>query len=205
MLNIILKIEEIEPEAISSQEKEEKLQTSYQEIGQTLLISEAFFFKVGIPWLPPTKKVREYKKKCYSPLDEFIKSNLVNISTNHLQSYAEDLQQLSLADENSTALRIDKVTFLERHALTIILFLSIIFFTFFSNEIQKEPSFVTFMLSLFVSVVAAAFSLYSSSENHRRANFHWIISKELLRRKGLDKPNMRRLPIYAINTTPIIK
>ncbi len=186
----------------SSWQIPEELKTHYREISATLNKAEAYFFTVGVPCLSFSKKLRELKKECFSPLEDFIRINLTNVPTTALQSYTEDLQQIPLDSKNSEKLGIIKLSFLERYSLTIFLFTSCFGLPLISQSWINVTSLFPLLISLGLAISVSAISLYICSETYRRSNFYWLLSKEILRRKGLDQPNSRTIPLYAIRTNP---
>lgn len=209
LYNINLKIDSFQesqepkyPDSNSSWRIPEELKAHYQQVSKTLNQAEAFFFTVGVPCLPLSKKLRDLKLLCFSPLDDFIRTSLINVPTNALQSYTEDLQQIPLDSKNSEKLGIIKLSFLERYSLTIFLFASCFGLPLISQSWLNVASVFSLLVSLSLAILVSAISLYTCSETYRRSNFHWLLSKEILRRKGLDKPNSSGIPIYAIRTNP---
>lgn len=190
------------PRIASSWQIPEELQAHYKGISESLNKAEAYFFTVGVPCLPFTKKLRELKKQCFSPLEDFIRTSLTNVPTPALQSYTEDLQQIPLDSKNSEKLGIIKLNFLERYSLTIFLFTSCFGLPLISQSWLNVASVFPLLISLGLAISVSAISLYICSETYRRSNFYWLLSKEILRRKGLDQPNSRTIPLYAIRTNP---
>lgn len=180
----------------------EELKGHYKEISDSLNKAEAYFFTVGVPCLPFSKKLRELKKQCFYPLEDFIRISLTNVPTPALQSYTEDLQQIPLDSKNSEKLGIIKLTFLERYSLTIFLFASCFGLPLISQSWLIVGSIFPLLISLGLAISVSAISLYICSETYRRSNFYWLLSKEILRRKGLDQPDSGTIPLYAIRTNP---
>lgn len=102
----------------------------------------------------------------------------------------------------SEQLGLNKLSFLERYSLVIFLFTACFGLPLISQYILNITSIFTLIISLCLAILVSALSLYTCSENYRRSTFHWLLSKEILRRKGLDRPNTSRISLYAIRTNP---
>lgn len=172
----------------------------YAQIGQALLTSEAAFYNVGIPWLPPTARVSGLRRQCDQPLREFLRCSLVTVSTSSLESYLEDLESLPPGAESSAQLHIQITSPLERHLFAILTGLVTAVVAFFSLQTLPLSMASTCLATLVVTAVGLLVAEYLSIDLARRVTFEREILAELNRRKGADNPSLTRLPLYPVGT-----
>jgi len=163
----------------------------YETIGTTLCIAEASIIKVGIPWLPPTKERRELIKQYHSPINDFIRVSLVCVSTKTLESYCDDLETFQKDNKSFEDLFIEEIKGIDRFASSGFLFVALAFFTFSFCIMLKTGYSAAVALSLLSATPAALLAMFSCNELQRRANFHSLLYKELLRRRGQDEGNTK--------------
>jgi hypothetical protein len=174
----------------------------YSQLGRVMLVAEAACPGVGIPWLPPTRRTANLRREYFQTLKDYVRCSLASVSTTVLESYAEDLEKLPISQESTELLGIAGLTRLERWSLSIILF-SICFTGFmFASLVAHASLALTLGLSFAVSALVAAVSIYICSEPSRRTTFHWLVTEEIMRRKGLDQQNLG-LPITVFPQTPV--
>lgn len=168
--------------------------TQYLDIGRTLLACEASSLKVGIPLLPPTRRVSRLRLLVNCPLDEFLRLSLLSISTSALESYCEDL----LSSPKNTAeldLAITIPSFYERHFFsTTVAFVGIVLFITLLMQTNLSPLF-GYPLALAIGAMCGSVSATLATERYRRATFYKLIEKEIMRRHGLDMPGTKTVRI----------
>ena len=178
----------------AKKENSNKYQTDYETIGTTLWELECSNLKLGIPLLFPTSRVIKTKKKIRN-VEKYLKINLVNVKTDSLSSYIEDLTNLSLTTENNEYFKIPRISDLERFGMfflfAIVLGLTIIltgeFFEFSSENL---------IISILVvsEFVVCAINFLFCSEPYRKNTFLVYLNRELLRRKGIDRNSQNMNP-----------
>ena len=170
---------------------------AYRQIGHTLLVAEASTFSIGIPWVPQTQRTMKLRQEFSAPLQEFVRVNLVNVSSTTLESYAEDMEALAPNQESQRYLGIDGPSFVERYLLSLVLFCaSFVVLLATSTWVKAAPSLVL-GISLLVALIVAGISLFVCSEVSRRSTFHWLVYEELLRRRGTSQGDAMVNPLYA--------
>lgn len=178
----------------------QKIGDHYAQIGQALMTCEAAFCSVGIPWLPPSRRVSALRQQCDQPLKEFLRCSLVTVSTSSLESYLDDLQSLPATEDSAHELSIAIDSPIERHAFSAL--------TGVVTAAVALASLQTINLSLTGTVIAAtaltaigvAIAEFLSNDWARRVTFHRELLAELKRRKGSDRPSMTRLPLSPVGT-----
>lgn len=177
------------------------LTQAYPEIGHTLLVAEAAVPSIGIPWIPPSTRTKKLREELTEPLKDYIRITLVTVSTSALESYADDLETLPRDERSANTLHIGGLSLFERYALSLLLFGGCFLLFFLSSLWVHAGLGVAVGLSLLTAALVAAVSSYVCSEESRRATFHWLIFEELMRRKGMDEPELTPLSIYTIPQT----
>jgi hypothetical protein len=177
----------------STNELEERL-AHYQLIGRTIRVCEAGSLKVGIPWLPPTAHVRDLRLALDQSVPEYIRTALIGVPTQTLESYCDDLESWPADNRTSGDLGISLYSPIERYALSIVTFIILSAVAGLTLELARTSSVLSLsMLSMVMgSMFAGTVMLLSamlSSEGYRRASFCWLISREIQRRHGGDPNN----------------
>lgn len=174
-----------------------------QTIGAALMICEAGSYRVGIPWLPPTAPVQRRVEKYSPPVEEFIRLSLVGVPTAALESYAEDLETMR-ADGSivplteAAALGLELPNAFERYSFSVLLF-GIFFCTdFLMSSVLEVAAGVSLFSALVVGGFALIAGLFLSEERYRRRAFHCVVTREILRRRGLDQPGANGIPIAPV-------
>lgn len=164
----------------------ESRQRAYQLIGQTLMICEAGSLQVGIPWLPPSRRVRALARQLDGGCREFVRQSLVTASTHVLESYCDDLESLPEDPASSEVLFIPAPTYLERHAFPVLL-------GFLSFALTFLVAFYVIRSITLASIFAAFAAVFSvlvggilCEERSRRVSFYNLLMHEILRRSGTD-------------------
>ncbi len=187
-------IDSLNPQSLRST-NESRFQELYQTIGKTLSNLEASTIKVGIPWLPPTKNVRAHHVEFDSSVDEYIRSELVGVSTHALESYAEDLETKATKPRNSKKERFNlhlyQPTFIERYALTGSVFIFCFILLFASLTVVTKSLSLAILVAPLISVAIGSILRTLSSEPIRLYSFHQLLLKEILRRRGQDGPHSK--------------
>ncbi len=175
----------------------------YREIGQTLLACEAACLTIGIPWFPPTARVRKDAGVFYPPIDEFIRVQLCNVSTKTLESYCEDIATFKLDESSSEALCITLSNPLERHGFSalvgFLLLLSLLSIMLYCNTRISTALGLSLGFSGCASLLASTFC----GEQQRRESFLALLQKELLRRKGLNQSSNEKIKILSVDIEPL--
>lgn len=175
----------------------------YKQIGDALMRCEIASFRIGIPWLPPTSRIRQLQKPLYGSPADFIRIELSNVSTSCLESYAEDLATLPFDSAASRTLRIAVTSIFERYfamALIGLITMGGAAASFLAIPATFVPGLVS---SAALGATAMGFAYYQSTEKYRRMSFAWLLSQEILRRKGLDTGGNSRIPIIGLGARPL--
>ena len=169
----------------------------YQLVGKTLLICEASAFRVGIPWLPPTRRVLRYRQNLGSPVEQYVRYSLVTVNTDTLESYLEDLDTLSSDPKRNHLLHLQSPTPFERYAFGILLFITF-FISLFCSLASMSPNF-TAALSIagIFALLASLAGFVFSSETSRLTSFYWVLEEEVLRRRGENRSKLGQIHIYS--------
>ena len=175
----------------------------YETIGETLLICEASCHRIGIPWLPPTTYTQKLVEQFDPPLHDYLRYAMVTVSTKTLDSYCDDLEEAELTIEAAEKLYIAPPSILERYAFTVLVFGILFAADYLLMNLLAIPIFVVIGSSLIVALCGAVACLMLSTEQHRRKTFHWILSHELDRRRGLDNDDLRRIRLMSVETEPV--
>lgn len=182
-----------------------ELKSAYSQVGRVLLTAETSSPGIGVPWVPPTKRTRTLQAEYYDPLKDFIRSSLSNVSTNALESYADDLAELPVDEPSAQYLAIDGLSAFERAALPLLLFVTSFSGLLISAIWAKATAQFALGISIGISALIAAVCGYVCSERCRRSTFHWLLVEEIMRRKGLDEQGGTQIPVYALPTSPATK
>jgi hypothetical protein len=175
----------------------------YREIGETLLACEVACLSVGIPWIPPSSRARKASELFYTPIDEFVRVQLCNVSTKTLESYCDDLAFFALDVKSSEALHISISDPVERHGYSLLvgflLFLTLLsLMLFFSTSISTALG-----LSLGFGGCASLLASTYCGEQQRRETFQTLLQKELLRRKGQDQSSNKNIKLLSVDIEPL--
>ena len=154
---------------------------TYQIIGQTLSGAEANFANVGVPWLPPTRRVTKLRDS--EDLEDYLKINLVEVKTVALEEYSEDLRTAA-HEAMHQALFIQVPSPVERHGLSLITFAGVLaVVTILAKAASIEPT-SAFMLSAIFGGGSAMFASIFTTDEYRRSSFLGALEKEIARRNG---------------------
>ncbi len=170
----------------------------YQLIGKTLRICEVASFRIGIPWLPPTRSVLARRRAFNQSLSDFLRTSLVHVPTSTLESYCDDLQTWPVDDESGYSLSIAPVSPGERYALPVVVAAGFAFGVFILSLVEGARSTLSLVLATIFSASLCLFSAMLCSEGYRRASFSWLISNEILRRRGDDLGPTSKIPLYPV-------
>ncbi len=162
----------------------------YREVGETLLVAEAAFLSVGIPWLLPTNAVRKRAQRALTLTDEpsteaFFRVSLVNISTPTLEAYLEDLGALPSNQHGAKALGLSGISFLERCALPVAVFAGSFLLVYIGSLLAHLDSVLASGFAGVGAFMSCLLTLPSCLEPSRRRSFQWHLNEELLRRRGV--------------------
>ena len=156
----------------------------YQQIGSTLLACETYFFAVGLPWMPASKRVRALRQEVRQNGSEFVRLNLSTVSSQALQMYTEDLITLPDSKESSQALYISLPSYLERYSFLFAVLLVLGALSALIVSSLTHNSTLTILATLGVSVLALLSFCPLTSESYRRETFYRVILAEINRRQG---------------------
>lgn len=173
----------------------------YHAIGDALLACEAVSWKVGIPWLPPTKRVRSLRRhpewREAKTLDDYLRCKLVGVKTEIIESYCEDLESLGTGAETSKALGIYLASGFERYLLadtttSVTLFAAYFFFRWLLGR-----AIFSFVPALICCGLIGLVGTTISSEAYRRTSFYSLLLRELARRRGDIAGPSKTLKLYS--------
>lgn len=171
--------------------------THYRQIGETLLICEAASYRVGVAWLPPTKRVRILRNKFEKPLDEFVRYNLVTVNTKTLDAYCDDLENCPEDASTDSKLYIELRAPIERYALPAVLAVVAFLGTLSSLLVIHGSAISALLVAMIVSGLATITGVALSCDAHRWATFHWLLYRELQRRRGTDDSDTTKVKIFT--------
>ena len=183
----------------------ELVREHYRQIGQLLNICEAGNWTVGVPGVGPTKRTRQLAGAYDGPLDEFIKMSLVEVSTNVLELYCDDLESIPPSSDVSSSLYIRQLSFLERFAFAALLTIVVGAFSYWAGGGFEFTPAHTWFFSLGIAGAVCLLLIALCLEPQRRYSFHALLCREIMRRKGLDQPNSGGLRIMPVGTKPLPK
>lgn len=170
----------------------------YRTIGETLEICEAATFRVGVPWLPPSSKRKKTLKTYEGPIEDFIKTSLVSVSTETLDHYCEDLN--SFSSENSTSLSIPLLYPGERFFFCLVVFLILFTFSLAIGIFLGSTKSATLVMSFTTAIPAALLAAFPCLEVQRRSSFYYFLNKELNRRLGRNSPSSGEIVLSSPGT-----
>ena len=160
----------------------------YKQIGSVFSTLEASTLRVGVLIPFPTSKIRSLFSPFQETVNDYLKVNLVNINTEILESYLDDLKQLRLDEESNNHLHLTNLSELERHGtFAIFLFIVLAFSLVLHNIPGLTVSGMGLGLSITMLVVLWLSKLGPGSEQFRRNTFIYYLDKEIMRRKGVEK------------------
>ena len=188
-------------ESFSYQQEREQ---HYAVIGAALLHAEAKDMHIGIPWLLPTARVRALRAIDSLPdLTEMMKQELVTVNTKSLETYCDDLETLPDLPGSTDCLHIKLNSRSERYGFGALL---TVFFAIclalFSFPLYQDVG-TSILLGLIGGLVGLLVGLNMSSDRSRRASFAILITREILRRQGLDGNDKDRLRLSSVDPKPI--
>ena len=173
----------------------------YRIIGETLSISEVVTIRVGVPWLPPGQKQKELSKQYHGPLEDFIRSSLVSVSTETLDHYCEDLNSFATEPDNNDSLYIPSLCPAERFFFCLVVFLILFTTSLALGLLLGSTRSATLTLSIITSIPAALLAAFPCMEIQRRSSFYYFLNKELNRRRGASSPGSGKA-ILNPNSSP---
>lgn len=180
-------------------QKQRPLRLQYEEIGAALLECEAASFRVGIPCLPPTDRVRNIRKSFDCNIEEHLRLNLVSVSTTALESYSDDLINESNEKNDELNLCIALESFVERQGPAIAAFLCGVACFLLIVKFLPLPEVFSYLIALIVGFGSGVSASTACSEQYRRYSFHKLLRREISRRHGTDKPGTTRLTLASVD------
>ena len=93
----------------------------YRIVARALCAAESTFLRVGVPWLPSTERVRNLK--CPTDLNpsQFVREEVVTVSTQVLESFCDDLETIGRDGVDMNELGLDLDSWVERYGFAPIL------------------------------------------------------------------------------------
>jgi hypothetical protein len=167
---------------------------AYAPIGLALSRAEASFWKVGMPWLPPSGRVCKLRSKRYSSPEELLRYELVGVSTPSLITYCEDLERSFT--QRLEHFSIAKPSQLERWSLALLG--SILFGAgawLVTVATAAEKTLYPFVGALLAALSCAVLCVSLSSDSYRRESFLAILRREIARRSGESPGGSGKLQI----------
>lgn len=180
----------------SAKEREE----SYLLIGKSLMSLEASFLRVGIPWIPPSKRQRSLERCQSGDLFECVRLHLVNVNTQVIEMYIDDLESERETSTSNCRLGIDSLNSFERYSWIVIICGVIFSSLFISMHYMGISVFIMCLVSLITGYIIGSAGGLVSSEKNRRASFAWVLDQEVLRRKGGQFKNGSPLTLTSAQT-----
>ena len=185
-----------EHDSLSNSKEKNILDSQFKQIGEVLSACEAASLQVGIPWLSPTKKIRSLKSLVDDSIEEYRKINLVGVSTNNLELYINELTNNK--KEINDKFHIQTPTNIERFGLCIIGAIFGIFCFSSFGSFLKLASSIQVAISFLAGIGFCATVIPLCSEEFRSKSFVEFIKKEIMRRKGKDRPNSTHLRLAPV-------
>ena len=173
--------------------------THYRQIAETLLIAEAASGRVGIAWLPPTKRVRILRNKFEEPLSEFVRYNLVTVNSKTIEAYCDDLENCPEDEHSDCKLGIELKSPIERFALPTVLGVFGFFAPLITLVVVHGNAFAAVLISMISAGLSVITGLALSCNAHRWATFHWVLYRELQRRRGTDDSSTNNVKLFSTN------
>ncbi len=174
----------------------------YQAIGKILMTAECSHFSVGIPWLPPSSRVRSLKTRLEEPLSEYLRYGLVGVSTKTLESYCDDLEGsvLGCEDLRDRSLFIDTLTWSERYGFTQLVVLSLFSVCLLGLIFLGFAIGAAVLMATLTAAVGGYGALTCSQEPARRQSLHAALYHEVLRRQGLDDTKGNGIRLVSVKS-----
>jgi hypothetical protein len=173
----------------------------YRLIGEMLSHCEAANAKVGIPFLFPTPRVAESARQVGPSLDDFVRASLVGVPTRVLESYCDDLENLTEEAKPAQNLFIREPTMLERFGFLCAMTAILGILSFIGVLACGESAAVAGRSALLVLTALSLLVIVVTSETYRRTTLSWVMVGEILRRRGNDFPASRGIPIDLPRTS----
>ena len=171
--------------------KKHNIAEQYRTIGETLEICEVTSLRAGVPWLPPNKSRKEIIKKYQPPLEDFIKTSLVSVSTETLDHYCEDLNSFTF--NNSESLCIPILYPIERFFFCFVVFVFLFTLSLALGIFLGTAKGATLVMSFMTATPATLLAAFPCLEVQRRSNFYFLLNKELSRRRGSNSPSSGKI------------
>ena len=157
----------------------------YRQIGMLFSTLEASTLRVGVLVPFPTAKIRSLFRPIKETVNDYLKVNLVNISTEVLESYLDDLKQLRLDEQSNTLLHLTNLSDWEKHGVLGILLLILIVIFLFGHNLAIGLFGVGASAVILAALCLSKFG--PGSEQYRRNTFIYYLTREIMRRKGIAK------------------
>ena len=180
-----------------------KIIKDYEQISSTMLCCEAGSLQAGIPWLPPTEKIRKYRGKYFSPLGEFLRDSLGTVSTDSLESFADDLSSVQGEKVSPAFLGIEIESLVERLAFFVLLIAFSFFASVTSLFMLTSNIKVVLGLSTLATLLSAIPASTMSSDYYRRKSFYCLLHSEIARRRGIDTSDDKGIKICPFTVKPL--
>ena len=164
----------------------------YRTIGRALSGAEASFPNVGLPWMPPTRRVRGLQED--GDLDDYLRVNLVEVKLVALQEYVDDLRTAEPAAFEG-ALYISSPSSWERHALSLLVFVGTVVATWLVALGAEIAPLSAFMLAAIVGGGSAMAASVFSTDEFRRTSFLGALDREIERRNGQSGSGSNNLQV----------
>lgn len=170
-----------------------QLLAQYEQIGATLAACEASSWRAGVPWLPPTARVRALPRMQGNSCEAHVRFALVGISTKALESFCEDLDSLSARSLDS--LHVPNLSPFERRVYfgAATTFGGLV--GFLVGALVGAGPTISLLLVASAAISGGILAVLTSTETYRRTTFSWIIEGEIRRRLGGDDPSSNNLRI----------
>lgn len=168
----------------------------FAQIGRTLSICECSEFRVAIPILPPTATVRRYRDARDEPqLDSFLRLSLVEIPTELLLSYDDELQRSFGSRRIDSDLALFAPTAFERHYFAASLFALGLAVCILTGAAIGIPVPAAGLAGILIGGVLSMVGGTFSSDDHRLNSFSATLNREICRRGGIDPESSANLRI----------
>lgn len=201
-MGVLINIDDFKEEQLRAvHSRKTPLGEQYRMIGHTLSVCEAATFRVGVPWLPPSDRQKELSNYYKGPLEEFIRTSLVSVSTETLDHYCEDLNSFAPELEQNESLHIPSLYPGERFFFCLVVFLILFTTSLALGLLLGSTKSATLTLSIITSIPAALLAAFPCMEIQRRSSFYYFLSKELNRRRGANSSGSSKA-ILNPNSSP---
>ena len=202
----ILKLPTLEPHFVSpvgpstppQGKKNELMRRQYQDIGRALVAAENGCFSFAIPCMlqPPWLRTsRDYQ----GPLAEYLRYALVTVSTKTLESYCDDLEMAPPDNESAKELCLSYPNVVQRYSFCGMLFVTVLLLASGFGHLLNLGSTSILVTSISSALAAALIASPTCMEVRRRACFHWALTNEILRRKGMDQEGRAGVKLYTLD------